>query len=90
MELWPADVVRTERFVLRPYAVSDAEEMLAAIGDSQAELIPWMPWALELGTIEERRGFVQGRIDDLARLVRELSTERCVARLFTEYGTVIA
>jgi ribosomal-protein-serine acetyltransferase len=67
MELWPADEVRTERFVLRPYVVSDAEEMLAAIGDSQAELIPWMPWALELGTIEERRGFVQGRIDDLAK-----------------------
>jgi RimJ/RimL family protein N-acetyltransferase len=67
MELWPADEVRTERFVLRPYAASDAEELLAAIGDSQAELIPWMPWALELGTIEQRREFVQGRIDDLAK-----------------------
>jgi ribosomal-protein-serine acetyltransferase len=67
MELWPADEVRTERFVLRPYAVSDAEEMYAAIGDSQAELIPWMPWALELGTIEARRELLQGWIDDLVK-----------------------
>jgi RimJ/RimL family protein N-acetyltransferase len=67
MELWPADEVRTERFVLRPYVVGNAEEMHAAIADSQAELIPWMPWALELGTIEGRRELLQGWIDTLAK-----------------------
>jgi ribosomal-protein-serine acetyltransferase len=67
MELWPADEVRTEHFVLRPYVVGDAEEMHAAIADSQAELIPWMPWALELGTIESRRELLQGWSDDLTR-----------------------
>jgi RimJ/RimL family protein N-acetyltransferase len=67
MELWPANEVHTERFVLRPYEVVDAEELWEAIRDSQAELLPWMPWAVELGTIEERREFIQGRIDDLAK-----------------------
>jgi ribosomal-protein-serine acetyltransferase len=66
MELWPADEVRTERFVLRPYVVRDAEELLEAIVDSQPELLPWMPWAVEIGTIEERQEFVQGRIDAVA------------------------
>ena len=67
MELWPADVVRTERFLLRTYTVGEAEEMHAAIADSQTELRPWMPWAAELGTIEARREFIQGRIDELAK-----------------------
>jgi ribosomal-protein-serine acetyltransferase len=66
MELWPADEVRTERFILRPYVVRNAEELLEAIVDSQPELLPWMPWAVEIGTIEERREFVQGRIDAVA------------------------
>ena len=67
MELWPADVVRTERFALRPYTIGEAEEMHAAIADSQTELRPWMPWAAELGTVEERREFVQSRLDALAK-----------------------
>ena len=67
MDLWPADVVRTERFVLRTYVVGDAEEMQSAIGDSQAELIPWMPWAGELGTIEDREVLIQGWADELAK-----------------------
>ena len=67
MELWPAEQVRTERFVLRPYEVGDAEEMQAAIANSRAELIPWMPWAVELGTVDERREFIQGRIDALTK-----------------------
>ncbi|HYM67005.1 MAG TPA: GNAT family N-acetyltransferase [Patescibacteria group bacterium] len=39
--------LETERLVLEPVSPAHAEGLYAAIAASQAELLPWMPWARE-------------------------------------------
>jgi len=43
----------TERLVIRGPIPGDGEEMQAAIAESIAELRPWMPWAVQVPTVEE-------------------------------------
>jgi ribosomal-protein-serine acetyltransferase len=41
------DVLKTERLDLEPVSPAHAESLFRAVIDSQAELLPWMPWARE-------------------------------------------
>ena len=41
------EVLKTERLDLEPVSPAHAESLFQAVIDSQAELLPWMPWARE-------------------------------------------
>lgn len=45
--------IQTPRLLLRPQKPGDGVELNAAIRASQAELLPWMPWAHGPPTVEE-------------------------------------
>ncbi len=57
------DRIETERLVLRPPRIDDAEAVIAAIDESRAELTEWMAWAPYMRTVEDARKWA-GRIGD--------------------------
>ncbi|MCB9423342.1 MAG: GNAT family N-acetyltransferase [Ardenticatenaceae bacterium] len=58
----------TERLTIRGPLPGDGEELWTAVTESQAELIPWMPWAVNLPTAQEYEQRVrEGHLKFLAR-----------------------
>lgn len=58
----------TERLTLRGPLPGDGDTVRAAVVESQAELKPWMPWAVNIPTAEEYEARVRkGQLDFLAR-----------------------
>jgi len=51
----------TERLLLRPLAVSDAEEICQAVCESRAELMPWLPWCHAEYSIADTLAFLETR-----------------------------
>lgn len=45
--------IRTDRLILRPLRVGDGEALFESKKESFEELKKWMPWAKELGTVEQ-------------------------------------
>lgn len=41
----PFSVVKTERLVIRPYTLQDAQQLYAAMKDGTDHMLPWLPWA---------------------------------------------
>jgi len=50
-----------ENIMLRPYRLTDTEELYKAIKESTPELIKWMPWCHEDYSIDESRAWVESR-----------------------------
>ena len=58
----------TERLIIRGPLPEDAEPLHEAVLESQAQLAPWMPWAVVVPTVEWYRVRVrEGRLKFLAR-----------------------
>lgn len=60
-------ILETERLILEPVSPAHATGIYAAVVDSRAELLPWMPWARdpsEEGTIEVTRANVRDWMAD--------------------------
>ena len=58
----------TERLTIRGPLPGDGQELWTAVTESQAELIPWMPWAVDIPDAEWYEAHVrQGRLKFLAR-----------------------
>ena len=51
--------LETPRLILRPPDPMDAQSIQDAIKESFETLHPWMPWALELQSLEETRAFLE-------------------------------
>lgn len=47
--------LRGERVVVRPWRIEDAEELFAAVVESRAHLLAWMPWASGHQSVEDSR-----------------------------------
>ena len=58
----------TERLTIRGPLPGDGQELWTAVTESQAELLPWMPWAVDIPDAEWYEAHVrQGRLKFLAR-----------------------
>ena len=60
MDVIPREPIRTERLVLEPVAHAHDNDLLAAALASRPELLPWMPWALDL-TLENQFAYTEDR-----------------------------
>jgi len=59
------DIVLTDSSVLlRPYRLSDADEVYKAVLESLAELSPWLPFAHKDYSIKESRAWIKKRPED--------------------------
>jgi ribosomal-protein-serine acetyltransferase len=47
------------KIVIRPYRLNDAAEVFAAVRESIAELMPWMPWCHPEYRLEETRSWLE-------------------------------
>lgn len=54
----PLKVIRTERLIIRPVRVSDAEKMHSAMKESFPALREWMPWAQSLASIRDTEAYL--------------------------------
>lgn len=54
----PLKVIRTERLIIRPAVVGDAEVMHAAMKASFTSLREWMPWAQSLASIKDTQAYL--------------------------------
>ncbi len=52
------DELQSERVIVRPYRVEDAEALQAAVAESREHLRPWLPFADAHQTVEESRDFI--------------------------------
>jgi ribosomal-protein-serine acetyltransferase len=59
------DIVLTDSSVLlRPYRLSDADEVYKAVQESLAELSPWLPFAHKDYSIKESRAWIKKRPEE--------------------------
>jgi RimJ/RimL family protein N-acetyltransferase len=62
------DAFETERLIIRAPRPGDGAEMHAAVGESLAELRPWMPWASEPQSLDAaEQNIIQAYADFLLR-----------------------
>ena len=54
------DAFETERLLIRSPMPGDGPELYAAVGESMEELLPWMPWPAEHGTVEDSEASARG------------------------------
>ena len=47
------EAFETERLLIRSPMPGDGPELYAAVRESMEDLLPWMPWAAEHGTVED-------------------------------------
>ena len=59
----PPREIGTERLLLRPPKLDDAEAVIEAIAASRAELERWMVWAPSMRSVEDARHWAQRVID---------------------------
>ncbi len=52
------DELRSERIIVRPWRLEDAEALHEAVQESRERLRPWLPWADTHQNIEETRSFI--------------------------------
>ncbi|MEJ7840229.1 MAG: GNAT family N-acetyltransferase [Rubrobacter sp.] len=74
----------TERLLIRPPMPGDGPELHAAVRESMDELLPWMPWTKEHGTVDDSEAS--------ARRARVRFLERTELRMhlfLRETGTLI-
>jgi RimJ/RimL family protein N-acetyltransferase len=57
------DRIETERLVLRPPRVDDAEAVIEAVEGSRTELTRWMEWAPFMRTVDDARRWAQRCVD---------------------------
>lgn len=51
--------LETDRFTIRPYALSDAPALFRAVESSRAHFLPWLPWAASQHTsVDASRGSI--------------------------------
>jgi len=67
------EVLLTERLEIRSPMPGDGPELHAAVGESMGELLPWMAWPREHGTVEDSEAS--------ARLARARFVERTELRM---------
>ena len=74
--------LQTSRLLLRPWAETDEATLQAALGESVAQLLPWIPWATATTpTNEESRALIR-------RWIRERETGvNCIYAMFERAGT---
>ena len=54
------DAFQTERLLIRSPMPGDGPELHAAVRESMEELLPWMPWPAEHGTVEDSEASARG------------------------------
>ncbi len=54
------DAFETERLLIRSPMPGDGPELHAAVRESMEELLPWMPWPTEHGTVEDSEASARG------------------------------
>ncbi len=54
------EVFETERLLIRSPMPGDGPELHAAVRESMEELLPWMPWPAEHGTVEDSEASARG------------------------------
>jgi RimJ/RimL family protein N-acetyltransferase len=59
--------LRSERLVLRPYRMGDAEALFAAVEESRERLRRWLDWVDDFETLDHARYYVSGAQHDWAR-----------------------
>ena len=69
----------TERLTIRGPLPGDGDKVRTAVLESQAELKPWMPWAVKLQTFEETLDFLarSERQFEAVEHVYELAIQHC-------------
>ncbi|MGA7989741.1 MAG: GNAT family N-acetyltransferase [Candidatus Dormiibacterota bacterium] len=60
MSALPREPIRTARLVLEPVSHAHDDDLLRATVASRRELLPWMPWAVDL-TLENQAAYVDDR-----------------------------
>jgi len=55
-------VNRPDDILIRPYRVEDAEALGAAVIESSAQLVPWMPWCHAGYSIADARAWIQVQV----------------------------
>ena len=54
------DAFETERLLIRSPMPGDGPELYAAVRGSMEDLLPWMPWPAEHGTVEDSEASARG------------------------------